>query len=166
MISSEGKPWPNTSSTISRDRLAMQPGQPILAADETVIGYRLLFRTGVADHFAWKDAEGTSRTTIEVSSLLGLNVLSDDRLAFISCTRDLLLERRITFLPADKVVAGIGPDTLPDAEVEAACRELKRAGYKIASDRFSLDDPRESLIDLADFLAVDLRHTSWDDVHT
>ncbi len=138
--------------------------QPILAADETVIGYRLLFRTGVVDHFAWKEAEGTSRTAIEVSSLLGLNVLSDDRLAFISCTRDVLLERCMTFLPADKVVAGIGPDTLPDTEVEVACRELKKAGYKIAFDRFSLDDPLESLIDLADFLVVDLRRTSWDDV--
>lgn len=138
--------------------------QPILAADETVIGYRLLFRTGVVDHFAWKEAEGTSRTAIEVSSLLGLNVLSDDRLAFISCSRDLLLERSVTFLPADKVVAGIGPDTLPDTEVEAACRDLKKAGYKIAFEGFAIDDPRESLIDLADFLAVDLRRTSWDHI--
>jgi c-di-GMP-related signal transduction protein len=66
--------------------------QPILAADETVIGYKLLFRTDVVSHFAWNNSEGTSRTAIEISSLLGLNVLCDNRLAFIRCTRDILLE--------------------------------------------------------------------------
>lgn len=30
--------------------------QPILAADETVIGYKLTFRTDVVSHFAWKES--------------------------------------------------------------------------------------------------------------
>src|SRR6202012_311489 len=95
--------------------------QSVLAADETVIGYKLLFRSGVVNHFAWNGADGTSRTAIEISSLLGLNVLCDNRLAFVQCSRDVLVENYLTFLPADKVVAEIGREVLPDAAVEDAC---------------------------------------------
>jgi len=138
--------------------------QPILAADETLIGYKLLFRTGVANHFAWKESEGADRSAIEISSLLGLSVLADNRMAFIGCTREVLLERQLTFLPTDKVVASIGPALLPDPAIEVACRRLKSAGYKISFEHFSANDPREPLIGLADFLDVDLQHTPWEDV--
>jgi EAL and modified HD-GYP domain-containing signal transduction protein len=138
--------------------------QPILAADETVIGYKLLFRSDVVSHFAWKECEGASRAAIEISSLLGLKVLCDNRLAFVQCTRDVLLEKYLTFLPANKVVAQIGCRVLPDGAVEETCRALKTAGYKFAFDEFKARDPRESIIDLADFLAVDIKQTSWEDI--
>jgi EAL and modified HD-GYP domain-containing signal transduction protein len=138
--------------------------QPVLAPDETVIGYKLLFRSGVADHFAWNHSEGASRTAIEISSLLGLKVLSDNRLAFIRCTRDVLLENHLTFLPADAVVAEIGRDIPSDAAVEEACRRLRKAGYRISLDEFTVDDPRTPLAEHADFLSVDLQQTTWEDV--
>jgi len=138
--------------------------QPILAADETVIGYKLLFRTDVVSHFAWNNSEGTSRTAIEISSLLGLNVLCDNRLAFIHCTRDILLEDYLSFLPATKVVAAIGRAVRPDAAIRQALLELKRRGYKIALDGFVIDDQRVPLLDLADFLTVDIQQTSWEDI--
>ena len=138
--------------------------QPILAADETVIGYKLLFRTDVVSHFAWNNSEGTSRTAIEISSLLGLNVLCDNRLAFIHCTRDVLLEDYLSFLPAAKVVAEVGGEVAPDESILKAIHELKRRGYKIALDDFTIDDPRAPLLDLADFLTVDIQQTSWDDI--
>jgi EAL and modified HD-GYP domain-containing signal transduction protein len=138
--------------------------QPILAADETVIGYKLLFRTDVVSHFAWNNSEGTSRTAIEISSLLGLNVLCDNRLAFIRCTRDILLEDFLSFLPATKVVAEIGRAVGPDAAIRQAILELKRRGYKIALDGFVIDDSRVPLLDLSDFLTVDIQQTSWEDI--
>ena len=64
--------------------------QPILAADETVIGYKLLFRTDVVNHFSAQDPEGAAQTTIDMSTLIGLDVLCDHRLAFISCNRDIV----------------------------------------------------------------------------
>lgn len=138
--------------------------QPILAADETVIGYKLLFRTDVASHFSWSNSEGTSRSAIEISSLLGLNVLCDNRLAFIHCTRDVLLEDYLSFLPAAKVVAEIGREVAPDESILRAVRELKGRGYKIALDGFAIDDPRRPLLDLADFLTVDIQQTSWEEI--
>jgi c-di-GMP-related signal transduction protein len=138
--------------------------QPILADDETVIGYQLLFRTDVVSHFAWRETEGASRAAIEMSSLLGLNVLCDNRLAFIHCTRDILLEKYLSFLPATKVVAEIGRDLLPDTSIKEACKALKNAGYKIAFDGFTVDDPRTPFIDIADFLTVDIKHASEEDI--
>lgn len=138
--------------------------QPVLAADETVIGYKLLFRSGVVDHFAWNHCDGASRTAIEISSLLGLSVMCDNRLAFIHCTRDVLLENHLTFLPGDKVVAEIGCEVEPDAAVEAACGRLKRAGYKIALDNFKAGDSRAPLVEHADFLAVDFQQATWDEI--
>ena len=138
--------------------------QPILAADETVIGYRLLFRTGLVSHFAWNASDGASRAAIEISSLLGLNVLCDNRLAFIHCTRETLLENYLLFLPAEKVVAEIEPGVSPDGPIEAACRSLKREGYKIALADFMVDDPRKPLLDLADYLTIDVKQTPWEQI--
>jgi c-di-GMP-related signal transduction protein len=138
--------------------------QPILATDETVIGYRLLFRTGVVDHFSGRETNRSSRNVIDASGLLGLDVLCDNRLAFIGCTRDILLENSLSFLPAEKVVAEIGTDVAVDEGVLDACRGLKEDGFKIALDDFAVNDPREALIGCSDFLKVDIKRRSWEDI--
>jgi len=47
-----------------------------------------------------------------------------------------------------------------DELVVAACRRMKEAGYLIALDDFAVNDPRETLTELADIIKVDLRATS------
>ncbi len=139
--------------------------QPILAGDETVIGYKLMFRTNVVDHFSSRETNRSSRNAIDTSSMLGLNVLCDNRLAFIGCSRDVLLENALSSLPAENLVAEIGSDIVPDEAVEDACRGLKNAGYKIALDDFAVNDPREPLTHYADFLKVDIKAHTWDEIH-
>ncbi len=138
--------------------------QPILAADETVIGYKLLFRTDVVSHFRGDDADPSVRTTIDMSTLLGLDMLCDHRQAFIGCNRNVLLERELAFLPPDRVVAEIEKSVMVDDAVFNACCELKNAGYKIALDQFVIDDPREPIVHLADYLKVDLKQIAWEDI--
>jgi EAL and modified HD-GYP domain-containing signal transduction protein len=138
--------------------------QPIFAADETVIGYKLLFRTDVVSHFSGTETCESARTTIDMSTLLGLDILCDNRLAFIVCNREVLLERGIAFLPPNRVVAVIDRSVPVDDAVLQVCSELKDAGYKIAIDRFTRDDPRQSLLHLADYLNVDLQQTPFDEV--
>ena len=136
--------------------------QPILAADETVFGYKLLFRTDVVSHFSAHVEEGAARRTIDMSTLLGLDVLCDHRLAFIGCDREILLEQGLAFLPANRVVAEIERGVeVDDAMVEACC-ELKNAGYRIALDGFTADDPRQAIVHLADYLKVDLKNGAWE----
>lgn len=138
--------------------------QPIFAADETVIGYKLLFRTDVVSHFSGIETSEPARTTIDMSTLLGLDILCDNRLAFIACNREVLLERGIAFLPPNRVVVVIDPSVAIDDAVLQACSELKDAGYKLAIDQFTCEDPRQPILHLADYLNIDLQQTPFDEV--
>ncbi len=149
----EGKPSPKPGSQfVAR--------QPILSGDEKVFGYELLFRDGVEDYFRHTDADAASRQTLSTSMLMGLDVLCDGRRAFINCTRDVLLKDYITLLPSAQTVVEVLESVTVDDLVIAACRHLKEAGYLIALDDFTVEDPREPLTDLADIIKVDLRRTS------
>jgi c-di-GMP-related signal transduction protein len=134
--------------------------QTILTTDETVFGYELLFRNGVEDFFCSPDVDAASRSTLNTSMLIGLDVLCDGRRAFINCTRDVLLKDYITLLPSAQVVIEVLESVPADELVAGACRRMKDAGYMIALDDFTVNDPREALIDLADIIKVDLRATS------
>jgi EAL and modified HD-GYP domain-containing signal transduction protein len=134
--------------------------QPILTRDQKIFGYELLFRDGLRDYVAREDAEIASHSTLDITTLVGLDVLCDGRLAFINCTREDLLEDYVTLLPSAQTVVEILETVPPDEQVFSACRRLKQAGYLIALDDFRVDDPREPLIELADIVKVDLRATS------
>jgi EAL and modified HD-GYP domain-containing signal transduction protein len=153
----------------SKDKTAPNPGtqfvarQPILTADEKVFGYELLFRDGIENCFRNSDADEAARSTLNTSMLLGLDTLCDGHLAFINCTRDVLLKDYATLLPPNQTVVEILETVPADDQVVAACRRLKEAGYMIALDDFGANDPRESLTAVADIIKVDLRDTSTAD---
>ncbi|MGA7217134.1 MAG: HDOD domain-containing protein [Candidatus Sulfotelmatobacter sp.] len=134
--------------------------QPILSANEQVFGYELLFRDGVEDYFQSTDPDAASRSTLDTSVLMGLDMLCDGRRAFINCTRDTLLKDYVTLLPPGQAVVEILRTVPPDDLVKAACERLKLAGYMIALDDFGIDDPRAELLPFADILKVDLNQTS------
>lgn len=137
--------------------------QPILTMDERVFGYELLFRSGAENHFSCSDPTDATRSVIDMSSLLGLGILCDNTLAFINCTRDILLSEFITLLPPENVVLEVLASVPPDEEVMLALTQLKRVGFKIALDDYAVGDPREPLAYFADFIKVDLRQTSLTD---
>jgi c-di-GMP-related signal transduction protein len=149
----QGKPAPNPGTQfVAR--------QTILTTDETAFGYELLFRDGVEDFFCNPDVDAASRSTLNTSMLIGLDVLCDGRRAFINCTRDILLKDYITLLPSAQVVIEVLESVPADELVAAACSRMKDAGYMIALDDFAVNDPREALTELADIIKVDLRSTS------
>jgi c-di-GMP-related signal transduction protein len=133
--------------------------QPILKADENVFGYELLFRDGIENHFGGSDSDNASRSVLDSSLLMGLDMLCDGRQAFINCTRDVLLNDYITLMPPRQTVAEILESIAPDDSVVAACRNLKEAGYLIALDDFTHNDSRGALAGLADIIKVDFRLT-------
>ena len=137
--------------------------QPILTANQKVIGYKLLFRSSLGSYFPGADSPSLSRGIIDISSLIGLTTLCDHRYGFISCTRETLIEKYLTLLPPDKVVAEIVDTVLPDPDVLQACRDLKDAGYKIALGNFTVDDLREPLAQYSDFIKVDIQKTPLED---
>ena len=134
--------------------------QPIVDRDEKVFGYELLFRDGIQNVFCAKDADEASRSTLDSSLLMGLEVLCDGRRAFVNCTKDTLIKGLVTLLPSQSTVVEILETVPADPDVAAACRHLKEAGYMIALDDYMPHDPRVSLADLADIIKVDVRLTT------
>src|SRR6266478_5319568 len=134
--------------------------QPILSSNEQVFGYELLFRDGVEDYFRHTDADTASRSTLDTSILMGLDVLCDGRRAFINCTRETLLKDYVTLLPPAQVVVEILESVPVDDLVKEACIRLKKGGYTIALDDFIADDPRTALVQFTDIIKVDLKRTS------
>ncbi len=136
--------------------------QPIFTRDERVFGYELLFREGLEACFSGKDVDAASRSTLDSSLLMGLDVLCGGAYAFINCTRDTLLKGHAKLLPARSTVIEILESVAPAPEVEAACRGLKTSGYLLALDDFIPDDPREVLVKMVDIIKLDLIATPRD----
>lgn len=137
--------------------------QPILNAQEKVFGYELLFRDGVDDYMDGSNPDAASRTTLDTSLLVGLNVLCDGGKAFINCTREVLLKDYITLLPAEQTAVEVLEDVPPDDLVVAACERLTAGGYTIVMDGFTMNDPRERLASLAGIIKVDFRSVPIDE---
>jgi EAL and modified HD-GYP domain-containing signal transduction protein len=157
------KPVPAKEKTSAPTSLAL-PGQrfvarqPILDRAQNVFGYEILFRNGVEDYFN-ADPELAARSTLDSSLLFGINMLCDNRRAFVNCTRDVLFKDLITLLPPNQTVAEILETVEPEDRVIAACKRLKAFGYLIALDDFAPDDPRLPLCEFADIIKVDVRAT-------
>jgi c-di-GMP-related signal transduction protein len=133
--------------------------QPILQTDQKVFGYELLFRDGIENQFSGVDPDNASRSVLDSSLLMGLDMLCDGRRAFMNCTRSVLLHDYMTLLPPAQTIVEILESIAVDEEVQAACRSLKNAGYLIALDDFTANDPRAVLAGLADIIKVDFRLT-------
>ncbi|MGA8271847.1 MAG: HDOD domain-containing protein [Candidatus Sulfotelmatobacter sp.] len=134
--------------------------QPIFDRDQKVFGYELLFRDGMENVFHCDDLDVASRSTVDSSLLVGLDVLCDGRRAFLNCTRETLIGGVVTLLPSQSTVVEILETVPVDAEVLSACQRLKEAGYLIALDDYVSDDPREPLAEMADILKVDMKLTT------
>jgi c-di-GMP-related signal transduction protein len=136
--------------------------QPILTADEQVIGYELFFREDRGQRHFSADRENATSAAIDMLNFVGLGVLCDGRLAFINCGHDMLLSDYFALLPPNDVVIEI-QETIPvDKDVIAACEKLQQAGYSIALDNFVPDDKREALIPYARFIKVDISRVAAD----
>ncbi len=131
--------------------------QPILAADESVMGYELMVRDDFGEPRSKADADAATRAAIDTLNLIGLGVLCDGRTAFIPCTHPMLLMGYFSLLPPAEVVIEL-QDKVPDNDqVRAACQSLKESGYRMALDNFAPGDRRIGLVEYADYLKVDIR---------
>ena len=137
---------------------------PILFGDEKVFGYKLLFRTDLSSVLPPFDGDQASRSVIDMSSLIGFNTLSNNLPAFIVATRATLIGDYLALLPSGNVVAEIPDSVSADPEITRSCRELKNAGYRIALNNFRDQDPREELVETADFLKINIKITPLNDV--
>jgi EAL and modified HD-GYP domain-containing signal transduction protein len=134
--------------------------QPILAVNQAVYAYELLYRSSMENAFDGTDATTATSRVIANSYLnIGLERLVGDRCAFINFGRQLLLDGYAEMLPKDSVVVEILEDIEPDTAVVDACKALKRRGFVLALDDFVTADGYDELLGLADIVKVDFHLT-------
>ncbi len=134
--------------------------QAIYSPRGVLFGYELLARLGPENRFEHPDGDLASCEMIDdVLGIFDLEALTDHRLAFINVTASVLRSELVRRLPPQGVVLEVLESVAPTPDVIAACRSLKRAGYRIALDDYSPCSELEPLLALADIVKIDFRCT-------
>ena len=145
----------------AREVPALQPTkfvarQPILDKHRNLIGYELLFRNGWENGFRGESAAAT-RQMLDNCLWMDIDSLTSNTLAFINCTREVLVGKLVTLLPPATTVLEILETVEPDPELVEACIALKAMGYRLALDDFLPRPEMQPLIDVASYIEVDFR---------
>jgi c-di-GMP phosphodiesterase len=134
--------------------------QPIVDARREVYAYELLFREMAGDE-ACDGLDGNRHTAAVVCRSLagiGLDRVTSGRPAFVNCTRHLLeLEDFALILPPQKVVLEVLESVDPDPAIIGRLRALSAAGFRIALDDFVYSAKYEPLLEMADYVKIDIR---------
>jgi len=128
--------------------------QPIMDLRGRVHGYELLFRAGPEAGFRG-DGDLATRTMLDNTVLFGLERLAGGLPAFVNCTAESLTGDLVRVLPASMTVLEILECLEPTPQMVAACRGLKRAGFRLALDDFVWKPEYEPLVELADYIKID-----------
>ena len=126
--------------------------QPILGTNSTLYGYELSYR-GTSIHPLVEDLDKAAQQVIDNYILLMPEL--DQGKGFVQCTRDILVMGLATLLPRRNTVLEVAGTILPDADVIAACRSLRKAGYRFAFDDFSPCEEKQAFLDFADYIKLD-----------
>ena len=134
--------------------------QPIFDPSEQVYGYELLFRSGPENRYNAEDGDAATLDVVDNFLTTSARTLTAGRKAFINCTRQFLVKDYATLLPKEQVIIEILEPIEPDAEVLAACRKLRAAGYAIALDDFVYAEKFRPFIEFANIIKIDFRLTA------
>lgn len=131
--------------------------QPIYDRQLKVVGYELLFRSYEGDHAEFLDGDlATSQVILNTFTEIGLERLVGNGLAFINLTRSFILGEYSPPLAKHRVVLEILEKIPVDNELIEALRLLSARGYQLALD--DVVDPHDvdPLLDIVDFVKLDL----------
>jgi len=131
--------------------------QAIYGANRDIRGYELLYRRAAGDTTArFRDADQASAEVMLKAFLeIGLPTVSPLQPVFINHTRGLLAMDPI--LPPDRCVIEVLEDVAADPETLDALRRLKSLNYRIALDDFVYSEEIVPMIQLADYVKLDVQ---------
>ncbi|WP_110954629.1 EAL and HDOD domain-containing protein [Anaerosinus massiliensis] len=136
--------------------------QPIFDVNLNVFGYELLFRSNNAvNNYTGIDGDQATLDVIANSFLLiGIDVLTNGKKAFINFTANALKNSLPAMLPKETIAVEILENVEPDEELICACENLKKKGYLLILDDFVFAPRFLPLIKIADIIKVDFRSTN------
>jgi c-di-GMP-related signal transduction protein len=132
--------------------------QPILDRNQNIVAYELLFRTGnVASANVTDDLQATAHVITSLFTEMGVQSVLGRHLGFINVSGEMLLADMIELLPADQIVVEILETVKIDERIRDRCVALKKMGFTIALDDFSLmREEHHGFLALVDVVKVDL----------
>jgi EAL and modified HD-GYP domain-containing signal transduction protein len=134
--------------------------QPILTARGNVHGYELLFRAGAASSTFDGDGDAATRTVLDNTVIFGLERLTGGLPVFVNCTEEALLGGFVKILPPESTVLEILETVTPSECLVRTCLELKSLGYRIALDDFVWSPAWQPMLEIADYVKLDLTQTT------
>jgi EAL and modified HD-GYP domain-containing signal transduction protein len=120
-----------------------------------VYAYELLFRFGAEMAFHG-DGDEATRTMLDNAVMFGLENLTDGLPAFLNCTLEALTEHLVEVLPPQRTVLEVLETLEMTPELIDSCRKLKELGFKLAMDDFRWKEGVEPLVEIADYVKVDI----------
>ena len=134
--------------------------QPILDQHGVTYGYELLYRGDGERAFAKISGDEVTSSVINTSFYESeIGSISSGKLSFINFTSQLILDEIWRIIPKHRVVIEFLESVEATPEILQAAHKMKQAGYRIALDDFVFSEALIPLIDLADFIKVDIQAT-------
>lgn len=162
---SSGKSEPGAILPLSPLRRKYVARQPIFDRDKKVVGYELLFRTGLDNFFdgSWPQDAASSQILLDSFLLFGMSELGGGKQVFINFTRNVLLSDFVSALPKEFLVIELLESIEPDPEVINVCKRLKGDGYRLALDDFVFQPQFKPLMAFMDIVKIDFIDTRPED---
>lgn len=130
--------------------------QGIYNKKEKVVAYELLYRNSLNNRFDDSiQEEIATYKVIENISSFGLDILTDNRKAFVNFSEKLIKKNIATLLPKDKVVIEVLETVNPSKEIIDRLKFLKEVGYSIALDDVIEEEHIINFRDVIDIVKVD-----------
>jgi EAL and modified HD-GYP domain-containing signal transduction protein len=157
---------PAARSATARDGLVhdVRVGrQAVYDAARRIVSYELSFRTAGERPAGSAEPKGelsgeqvTSRLISATFSTFGLDSVSDGKPVFIGLTRGFLTGMLPVPVEPDNVIVEVTEQVAVDHELLLGLAQLKQTGYRIAVDNYRGDLGRSALVELADFVKIDV----------
>jgi c-di-GMP-related signal transduction protein len=137
--------------------------QPILTHERHLYAYEILSRYGPENYCRPKPGSALTENAMDELFLMGIRTMTDGLPAFVNCTREFLVQDYLTLMPRELVVGEILETVVPDTDVLNACKRMKDLGYQLALDDYCDLPETRALLDIADFVKVDVLLMSMDE---
>jgi EAL and modified HD-GYP domain-containing signal transduction protein len=135
---------------------------PILDPLSEVHAYELLFWGGQEMTAGWKN-ELATHAVLSNAMVFGIEELASGKPAFVQCTAGSLTEEWVWNLPPNLTVVELQEDSKATPGQLEACARLKDLGFKLALDDFTKKPGAAALLEMADYVMVDIANLRADD---
>ena len=140
--------------------------QPIFNTENKIVAYELLYRNEVKDDTS-TDIEKTMDVITNVNTFFSnFDTEVASKRMFLNFDKNLFMDNIVDILSPLEHVIEILETVEQDKNIINRIIQLKRRGYKIAIDDYTINYPNEDFVDLADYIKVDFMANSVQDIIT